>query len=303
MKSLMVSVMCALSTMAALAPEPAGAEVRITDATGETVVVRDTSRVVSVGGAVTEIVFGLGLSDRIVAVDSTSRYPDATAAKPKVGYMRQLGAEPILALDPSLVLAVEDAGPPETLDQIREAGVPVILVPDKSSPEGVIEKITLVAEILGEPEKGQAYAMRFRTEMQEASSLVASVISRPRVLFLLTVGSGGAPLAAGRSTSAAGIIELAGGINVVEAFEGYRPLSPEAAVAAAPEVILMTEQSLGALGGEEGLRGIPEIALTPAGQQGRVVALDGLLLLGFGPRTAVAVTELARGIHPVLGGD
>ena len=303
MKSLVISAICTMLAMVAFTIEEAGAEVRIMDATGETVHVRQTDRVVSVGGAVTEIVFGLGLSDRIVAVDSTSRYPDETATKPKVGYMRQLGAEPILALNPSLVLAVEDAGPPEALDQIREAGVPVILVPDKSSPEGVIEKIALVAETLGAPEKGRAFVSRFRTEIQEASTLVASVISRPRVLFLLTVGSGGAPLAAGLNTSAAGIIELAGGINVVDAFEGYRPLSPEAAVAAAPEVILMTEQSLSALGGGEGLRGIPEIALTPAGQQGRVVAMDGLLLLGFGPRTAVAITQLARGIHPELSGE
>ena len=302
MKSLVISAICTMLAMVAFTIEEAGADVRIMDATGDTVHVQQTDRVVSVGGAVTEIVFGLGLSDRIVAVDSTSRYPDETATKPKVGYMRQLGAEPILALNPSLVLAVEDAGPPEALDQIREAGVPVILVPDKSSPEGVIDKIALVAETLGAPEKGQAFLRRFRTEIREASTLVASVISRPRVLFLLTVG-GGAPLAAGLNTSAAGIIELAGGINVVDAFEGYRPLSPEAAVAAAPEVILMTEQSLSALGGEEGLHGIPEIALTPAGQQGRVVAMDGLLLLGFGPRTAVAITQLARGIHPELSGE
>lgn len=302
MKSLVISAICTMLAMVAFTIEEAGADVRIMDATGDTVHVQQTDRVVSVGGAVTEIVFGLGLSDRIVAVDSTSRYPDETATKPKVGYMRQLGAEPILALNPSLVLAVEDAGPPEALDQIREAGVPVILVPDKSSPEGVIEKIALVAETLGAPEKGQAFLRRFRTEIREASTLVASVISRPRVLFLLTVG-GGAPLAAGLNTSAAGIIELAGGINVVDAFEGYRPLSPEAAVAAAPEVILMTEQSLSALGGEEGLHGIPEIALTPAGQQGRVVAMDGLLLLGFGPRTAVAITQLAREIHPELSGE
>ena len=274
------------------------AENQTIDATSQTVTIGDTQRLVSIGGSVTEIVYALGLADYVIAVDSTSRYPDEVASKPNVGYMRQLAAEPILALEPSLVLAVEDAGPPAVLDQLREAGLRVVLIPDDPSPLGVIDKIERVATALDEQEMGKALKARLETELNALGTAVASLQSRPRVLFLLSVDGRGTALAAGRKTSAAGIIELAGGANAMNAFEGYKPLSPEAAVAAAPDVILVTNRSLELLGGPDGLIGIPEIALTPAGQNGRIVAMDGLLLLGFGPRTGYAVEQLARRLHP-----
>lgn len=294
----LVPICCLLLALPLSGAGAADAGIRIRDATGETIVVRDTARVVSVGGAVSEIIHALGLAGRVIAVDSTSRYPQEVASKPDVGYMRQLAAEPILALAPTLVLAEEDSGPPATLDQLREAGVPVVLVPDDPSSQGVLDKIALVAAALDAPERGRALAARFGKEIDAVSAAVARVAVRPRVLFLLTVGGGGTPLAAGRNTSAGGIIELAGGVNAVDAFEGFKPLSSEAVVVAAPDVILVTDRSLELLGGTEGLLRVTEVALTPAGRRRRIVAMDGLLLLGFGPRTAAAAMELVGHLHP-----
>ncbi len=259
----------------------------------------DNERIVSVGGAVTEIVYALGMSHRVIAVDSTSRYPEEARTKPDVGYMRRLAAEPILAMEPSLVLAVADAGPPAVLDQLREAGLRVELVPDHPSPQGVLDKVDRVAGVLGRAARGRALAAGLKARFEALKRAVASLPSRPRVLFLLSIGQGGAPLAGGRNTAAAGIIALAGGVNAVDAFEGYKPLSSEAAVAAAPDAILVTNRSLDLLGGVDGLLRIPEIGLTPAGEGRRVVAMDGLLLLGFGPRTATAIDRLAERLHPM----
>ena len=256
-----------------------------------------TQRAVSVGGAVTEIVYALGLADRIVAVDSTSLFPKEAKEKPNVGYMRRLAPEPILALEPTLVLAVEDAGPPRVLDQLREAGVPVAMIPDEPSPAGVLDKIARVASLLGAKRKGEALAARLEAEFASLAAVVERFPDRPRVLFLLSIGRG-APLAAGRDTAAAAIIGLAGGINAVDAYDGYKPLSPEAAVAASPDVLLVSERSLRLLGGRAGVLRIAEIALTPAGRARRVVAMDGLLLLGFGPRTGEAIRLLAQALHP-----
>jgi iron complex transport system substrate-binding protein len=119
------------------------------------------------------------------------------------------------------------------------------------------------------------------------------------VLFLLSIGDG-APLAAGLGTSAAGIIALAGGENAIDGFEGYKPLTPEAAATAAPDVLLVTTRTLEALGGPQAVLARPEIAATKAGRDGRLVALDGLLLLGFGPRTPEAIRALASALHPGL---
>jgi iron complex transport system substrate-binding protein len=260
---------------------------------------QEPQRIVSIGGAVTEIVYLLGGGTELVAVDSTSLYPAAARALPDVGYMRQLAAEPILALQPALVLAVQDSGPPAVLDQIRAAGVRLVEVPDPPTIDGVLQKIAVVAEAIGRPDEGERLRATLETQLKTLSAAVAQTAERPSVLFLLSIGRG-APLAAGRETAADGIIALAGGRNAVGGFVGYKPLSAEATVAAAPDVILLTAQGLESLGGEAGLLQLPDIAQTPAARNRRIFAFDGLLLLGFGPRTGTAIRQLAERLHPSL---
>lgn len=259
-------------------------------------------RIVSVGGSITEIVYALGLQERLVAVDTTSLYPPQARELPNVGYMRQLAAEPILALAPTLILAVEDSGPPTVLDQLRSTGTKLVNVPDDPSPQGVLDKVALVADTLGVETQGAALRQRLAGAFSRLEAQVAKVTEQPRVLFLLSVGNG-APLAAGRDTSAAGIIALAGGVNAIDGFTKFKPLSPEAAIAAAPDVVLITGRTLGMLGGREGLLTRPELAGTPAAKNGRLVTMDGLLLLGFGPRTPQAIVELAQALHPGMTFD
>lgn len=258
-------------------------------------------RVISVGGGLTEIVYALGAQERLVAVDITSRYPPQTAKVPKVGYMRMLSAEPILALKPDLILAVEDAGPPSTFDKLRAAGVKVVTVPNEPTPQGVLHKVEVVAHALGMIDRGNELKERLKSEFAAISSVIDQVHDHPRVLFILSIGNGSAPLAAGRNTSAAGIIALAGGRNAIDDFEGFKPLSPEAAVKAAPDVVLVSHRTLALLGGEDKLLARPELAATPAGRNSRLVAMDGLLLLGFGPRTPEAILQLASALHPGMG--
>ena len=289
-----------LTAVQTLVADRAVAQTSIVDATGKRIVVEDSASVVSVGGSVTEIVYALGLANRVLAVDSTSLFPLEATQLPNVGYMRQLAAEPILAIAPSLVLAVEDAGPPAVLNQLREAGLQVVIVPDEPTPQGVTDKITLIAGAMGVSDKGQALSRQVEDDLQSLKHAVAAAGTRPKVLFLLSIGNGGAPLAAGQDTSAAGIIELAGGINAIDAFSGYKALSPEAMVEAAPDVLLVTSRSLALLGGSESLLQVPEVAETPAGRNGRIVAMDGLLLLGFGPRTPLAINRLAAKLHPEI---
>ena len=249
-------------------------------------------RIISVGGAITEIVYQLGHGDRLIAVDSTSTVPQAAQHLPDVGYMRRLSAEPVLAMEPDLILAAADAGPLAVLDQLREAGVRVVTVPGKPSADGVLDKIDVVAKALGDTSSGDRLRQRVAAEME-----TARIQARPRVLFLLSVGAGRPPLVGGRETSADGIITMAGGINTAADISGYKPLSPEAMIAIAPDVLLVTNRSHGLMGGRDSLLERPEIALSPAGKAKRVVAMDGGLLLGFGPRTGEAVrtlTELLR---------
>ncbi len=256
-------------------------------------------RIVSVGGSVTETLYALGLGDRLIAVDSTSLYPPEAQELPQVGYLRSLAAEPIVALGPDLVLAEADAGPTAVLDQLKEAGVTLVLVPDRSSPMGITEKILLVTDAVDRPEAGKALARSITAAFGEVETRRQAAVEQPSVLFLLS--HSGPPMAAGRDTSAEAVIQLAGGRNVIQDFSGYRPLSPEMAVRAAPDVILLTDQGVEAMGGLDKVYAHPALGLTPAAQNKRVYAFDALLLLGFGPRTpevAAALQEALQSKQP-----
>ncbi|MDF1734053.1 MAG: ABC transporter substrate-binding protein [Minwuia sp.] len=259
----------------------------------------ENTRIVSIGGSVTEIVYALGAGSRLVAVDQTSLHPPEAQDLPDVGYLRALSAEPILSLAPDLVLVEADAGPPEVLTQLESAGVTVTRMSDEPDIGGVQQKIHQVAAALGLDDLGAELARQVGADHARVIAQVAKVQTQPRVMFVLSAGRG-APLVAGEGTSAESIITLAGGRNAITGFPDYRPLSPEAGVAASPGVILVTHRTMRLLGGIEGLVTLPGIIGTPAADDRRIVAINGLLLLGFGPRTPEAVAELAEALHPGL---
>jgi len=253
---------------------------------------QQVQRVVSVAGALTEIIYVLGEQDRLVGVDTTSTYPREALGLPRVGYMRNLSAEGVLSLTPDLVLATSDAGPPVVLQQIRDAGVPVVQLASGHSLKAVTDHIRAVAGLLGVPEQGTRLASEFESGAAELREMISELRGRPKVAFLLNVGNG-SPMVSGRNTAADAMIHLAGAVNVFTDYEGYKPVSAEAMIARAPEILLVTTSTLKLSGGARGLLELPGIGLTPAGRQRRIVAMNGLYLLGFGPRTVQAVTELA----------
>lgn len=260
---------------------------------------RPAEKVVAIGGTITEIVYRLDRESALVAADSTSTYPEAAQDLPDVGYMRELAAEPILSLDPERVIAAADAGPPVVFDKLRSAGVSVTRVPDEPTPEGVITKVTTVAKALDARDRGEALANRLRTRFDALSRLIQATEERPDALVLIAAGAGNL-MVAGRDTSAAGILNLAGARQAVDDYTGYRPLAAEAVIAAGPQWLVMTQTALESLGGRDGIREHPALGSTPAARDGRIVALDGLLLLGFGPRTPKAATRLAERFHSDL---
>lgn len=256
-------------------------------------------RIVSIGGSVTEIVYALGAGGAIVAADTTSVHPGATAALPKVGYMRQIAAEPILALKPDLVLVSADAGPASVLEQIAAAGVPVTIVPETPNPAGVIEKIRHVAAAIGRQAAGEALIDEVEQGFETLASALASAHDRPTVLYLLAF-TDNAPMAAGSGTAADGIIALAGGSNAVTGYDGYKPLSPEAAAMLDPALVVVSSHGIAMAGGIEAMQNRPDLGAIPAVRQGRILVMDANYLLGFGPRAAQAARDLAARLHPNL---
>jgi iron complex transport system substrate-binding protein len=257
------------------------------------------SRIVSLGGPVTETVFALGAGGRVKAVDLSSTYPPAAAALPKVGYHRALAAEGILSIAPDLVLGSEDAGPPAVLDQIRAAGTPIVLVGSEPSVAGAKAKITAIARTLGLDARGKELLRALDADLSRAKAVTAKARSAPRVLFIYARGQGTLSVS-GRKTAADAMISLAGGVNAVDGYDNYKPLTPEALAAANPDILLLTTAGLESVGGKAGLLEQPGVALTPAGRNAAIVSLDDELLLGFGPRLGRGVLALSRLLHPEI---
>jgi iron complex transport system substrate-binding protein len=281
---------------ATLAQEP----LTIADADGVDVVIEDTSNVATLGGVFTETAYALGAQDQVGAVDDSSFYPPAALEeKPSFGYYRFLSAEPVLAQDPSLIIGNEETGPPEDVQQLRDAGVPILLLPDNNDVQAARDLINTMGLVFGKEAEAEALIEQLDADVAAAEALVARATSSPRVLFVLQPPD--APLLVSGERSAAGnMIGLAGGSHVYPGFPGYIPMTPEGIVETAPEVILTTTASVERLGGWDALREHPGIGQTPAAENDRIYAMEDLYLMGFGPRTGRAIADLALLLHPEL---
>lgn len=256
-------------------------------------------RIISVGGAITEIIFALNASNDLVAVDTTSNFPESVQKLPNVGYARALSAEGVLALAPTQIIASEDAGPPAVIRQLTSSGIPLAVLPAHHKFEGVLDRIRQIGELTGT----QAQATTLMQSLQQEWSKVRTAIElrkgkAPKVVFILAHAPNQI-MVAGRETAAHAVLEYAGASNALTAangFNGYKPLTPEAMIAAQPDIILVTDQGLKASGGIESVLKLPGVEQTPAGRKRRVLSQEAMLMLGFGPRLPSAISQLDSAI-------
>ncbi|ASJ76885.1 heme/hemin ABC transporter substrate-binding protein [Granulosicoccus antarcticus] len=251
-------------------------------------------RIVSAAGSLTEIIYALNLEERLVGVDTTSQWPVEALEIAQVGYQRALSAEGILALAPDVVLLTADAGPPEVLQQLQDSGLRMESFPRDYSLEGVYARIEGVGNLLG---KMDAANKLITTMKSDAAKLQASIAGRqsPGVAFLLGTDVGSS-MAAGNDTSAHAMITLSGARNALGDYQGYKPVNAEALIEAAPEFLIVVNH------GDDNdtadivnaTLALPGVALTPAGENLRIIVMDALQFLGFGPRTVEAMELLAH---------
>lgn len=258
-------------------------------------------RWVSAGGAVSEWVVALGGEPRLVGVDTTSQHPESLKRLPSVGYQRQLAAEGLLSLRPELLVGTEEMGPPPVLAQVKAAGVQVEQLSSQPDLAALAHTLERLGALLGDPARAEQARIDYVARLDSLAAHVREAQGKqaaPRVLLL--VGHAGSnPLAAGKGTSGAWMIERAGGLNVAD-HSGYKALSNEALAALDPEVVVVADRALvGEAAREALLRQNPTLALTRAGRAGRFLVLDPTLLVGgLGPRLPDALAALFAGFYP-----
>lgn len=247
----------------------------------------ETYKIVSLNGAVTEIVSALGHEKEIVGVDVTSTYPESLKATAKdLGHVRSISIEAIMALKPTLILATDKDMSPELLEKLKNSGVKTEVFAQEFTADGSKKLITDVAKALNN-DGAKALQDKIDADLKNVKPIAAA----PKVLFIYARGAN-MMMVAGTSTPVERMIALAGGKNAVTDFEDFKPLTPEALIKGNPDVILLFDSGIGSLGGPQGVLKIPGVDKTNAGKNKKIIAMDGALLSGFGPRVGEGAVKL-----------
>ena len=201
-----------------------------------------------------------------------------------------------LSLEPGLIISSSHAGPKMAVEQIKKSGVTFEELSNDYTVAGTQEAIRKVGKLLGEDKKAGDMVKAIGDKIAEAKAISQSFKRKPRILFIYARGARVLNIA-GHTTSAHSMIELAGAANAFGDIEGFKPMTSEAVVAAAPDAILMLSRGVDSLGGDNKILDLPGIALTPAGKNKNLIVMDDLKLLGFGPRLGDAVLELTKSLQ------
>ncbi|MCS7017706.1 MAG: ABC transporter substrate-binding protein [Cytophagales bacterium] len=252
----------------------------------------NSERIVSASGTISEILCELGLEKNLVGVDVTSTYPESLQKVPKIGHNRNISAEGVLALRPTIFVGIRHQLSPALEQQLKVAGIKTLLYEQEYSLQGTQKLIRQVATDFNLSAQGNLLAERVGKEV----AALKKPTTRKKVLFIYARGAGSL-MVAGKNTSVAQAIEMAGGENAANDFTDFKPLTAESLLQANPDVILLFTSGLQSLGGINGLLQVQGIAQTNAGRNRKIVEMDGQLLTGFSPRLGKALQELADKIR------
>ncbi|QBH95549.1 hemin ABC transporter substrate-binding protein [Limnobaculum zhutongyuii] len=254
-------------------------------------------RLVVAGGSLSELVYAIGAGSEVVGVDQTTFYPPETRQLPQIGYWKELNVEGILSLRPDTFITWSDAGPKLVLEQLTHHKVKVINLPrTPTTIERMYQNIRMLSGELKRTQQGEALINGIQSRLEAVAKSNAQQKQPVRVMFLLSVGSN-SPQVAGAGSVAEAVLKLAGGTNVAT-HEQYKAYSGEAIVAANPEVIVVTSQSMASDVQKKKLGNVAGIAHTAAWKNQRIIEVDQSLILGMGPRIVEAVEQLHQQLYP-----
>jgi iron complex transport system substrate-binding protein len=249
---------------------------------------KTNNKIVSLNGGITEIISALGHEKEIVATDVTSTYPETLKTTAKdLGHVRSMTIEPIMAVSPSLILATDKDINPDLLSKIKSSGIQTELFKQEFSVEGTKKLIGEVAKAVGNTDY-----QKLNDKIDADLKQIQPIAKKPKVLFIYARGN--MMMVSGKNTPMAALINLAGGENAINDFEDFKPLTPEAVVKANPDVLFFFTSGLQGSGGNEGVLKMPGVSQTNAGKNKKIIAMDGGLVSGFGPRLGEAAVALNK---------
>jgi len=277
-------------------------DIEITDQLGRVVSLEGIpERIISIAPSNTEILFALGLGDRVVAVSDYCDYPPGVEMKPSIGSFTNPNIEEIVALSPDLIVAASKHKD-EVIPELDKIGLTVLAL-DATNINQVLEAVTMVGRVTGQTEQ----ASKLTSEMRERIKAVTDKTERlaesekPRVFYSVWHD----PLmSAGIGTFQADLIGKAGGINIARGLDGWEAISLEIVVIANPEVMIagaMTKADADA--NFQFISTEPRLENTDARNNGFIYAVDSNVISRPGPRIVDALELFAKLIQPDLFGE
>ncbi len=276
--------------------------ITITDDIGRTVTIEKLpERIVSLGPGITEMLFALGLGDKVVGVTDYCDYPEEAKTKPRVGGFSTPDLERLVAAKPDLVLAGDiqkEVGVPA----LEKLGLTVVTLAPKTL-DGVLNNITLVGHIFGESQEASKLVTQLKERISSVTMKTETLTAEqhPRVLYVLWHD----PIwSAGRETFVSDLIEKAGGANVfADDFEEFRVVSLEAVITKDPQVIIVSAMGLGGEVVYSSIKGETRLSTVEAMVKNRIYKISDSDLIELpGPRIVDGLEEVAKLIHPEIFG-
>ena len=254
------------------------------------------SKIVVAGGSITEIVYFLGMEDKLVGVDITSNFPKEAKKLKSIGYLRNLSIEGILSLSPGLVLAEEDIGPPIIINQLRKTSIDLRIIKEKNNLNGIHNKIVCISKILNTSLEDNKDYVELQKKLYRVRNLKKINSKKIKKILLILMMRGSSPVVAGKNTSGQGFIEMIGHENSMKNLNGWKPVSSEEIIKKNPDYIIITKRAFKSFSSLDQFLSIPGISSTLAAKKKNIIVKDGMSMLGFGPRTINVALDIDKKI-------
>ena len=260
---------------------------------------QNSSRIVVAGGSITEIIYFLNSEEKIVALDVTSNYPEKAKELPSIGYVRNLSAEGILSMNPSIVFGEDDMGPPGVIKQLRDINIDLRIIPEEKTIDGILDKIYCIASIIDKVPNAESKinSTLIPDILTIEKRLSTSTLIPKRVMFIFSI-KGNKIIVAGSGTSGNGFIKMTGSENIFGTIEGWKSVSQEAVIKENPDYIIMSQRDLH---NSETIKSISENPIfknIKASKEGNFIFDDAMAMLGYGPRTIKSVLNAINTMYP-----